>query len=299
VNKEIKNSKKKLLNHPKIMEYLFNKPIIKTTNLKMALDFVKGYYIKDVRVDKIMISEIECLFLEICHYMNQYYYIYRKYREHISKYIRHNNSKIYLDRQLPLVPNIYPKQIVKTLQRLKINYITQWTFKNEEEHTNAREIEPYYFEINLEVDFYCCLFFKKRMILFAINCLPANTTISYLKWYYLCQMNIHLLVVLPNEYNSSPNTIREFIEKISESDLPIIMGTNPITNVSCDIRLNIFYDNYMRNHIIYVKHYDNHSENEKTSKIYNYIENPDDISYVVPSELNNFISDSTIFFTNK
>lgn len=296
---KIVENKKRILNHPKIFEYLFNKPIIKTSKFKEALDFANEYYIRKIILDNKDIIEIEGLFLIVWNDMERYIYIYRKYSVYISKYTSYKNPKIYLDKQLPFIPKKYPKYIHEILEKYNISYINQWSFLHEDHRNDAREIEPYSFGINLDLDFYCCLIRNNRMTQFAIDIYHHRSMFNPIKWYYLCQMNIHFLVLLPDIIDRISKIINVFINKIVDSDFPVLMGINYFADINCDIRLKLFYDNYMHNHITCVKYYKQHNndETEDLKKLTNYVKNPDDTAYEIQFDFDKFISENTNIFT--
>lgn len=260
------DDKKVILNHPKMLEYLFGGPIIKRDNLIDAIKVTPDICVPII-LSKNQAQEIELWFISALNSMEQYGKLFVNYYKIIKKYTAEKGSKINFNKQIPstgLIISSNINKIMDILYKLNICYVIDWSFKNEDEYVNAALAKPYYFGMRIKIDFLGCIFIKtqeyltNKMVLFAIiydyNSKQFDKD-DHLKQYYLRQMNIHLLRL--NSKLDLVSEIKKFIRKIKKSKT-YVLSNGLATPIGLDVgdELKLFYQNYDYNHTIYMKYYD-------------------------------------------
>ena len=81
------------MNHPKILEYLFQKTLNKNNNLEEAKNKLENEFYS-VKLDNTQKEEIESLFLTMIGMMEKYDLLLLKYKELTKNYIKSTSSKI-------------------------------------------------------------------------------------------------------------------------------------------------------------------------------------------------------------
>lgn len=255
--------KKEMLNHPKVIEYLFHKSISKFTSIKKATKLMQNDYVKNVELGSVDISKIDSYFVLIQDMREKYILAYEQYQKCLAEYKSITKSKMKPEHNLPYTPNISPTflKISDILDSYKTNHIMKWSFFVKAEANSLAKVTPYNFDLNFEVDFYGSMINKENrmvqfVILFDTNKIDYQ---DYLKQLYLATMNIHLLRL--NSELELKTEIKSFLKKILKTDEYTIC--NPLPSITfkkkenADIKekLEIFYENFQPNHIIYLKYY--------------------------------------------
>lgn len=263
-----------MLNHPRILEYLFHRPLIKNNNN------TESYPILLTSVES---QEIQSLFITLMDYNEGYYKMYRQYSKLKNDPKVNSQSINNLDKNLPLCDlslSLNMQLITAILDKLNIDHVINWSFNYSEDHVNSTKIKPYSFDIDgdIRVDFFGCMFIKtksiltKKMIMFAIEYDHMQKKITdrdHLKQYFLRKMNIHLLR-LNNNCNMKA-VIKKFLQKIRQCDNYIIINglaqrTINLDSVCIDSKstakqiIDSFYSNYEYNHCIYLKYHDKYKK---------------------------------------
>lgn len=254
------NEKTNLLNHPKMVEYLFNKPIKKISHLKdLLIDY--NDQIKLVRLEEKEKSKITAYFfvmLEINRYSLQHQKLMDKYPKkikHLLQVAKPKGNKI----KIMDVLNKYEGHN-------KICYLYDWTFLQQGEHLIITKPPTINYENPFIYDFYGVIIHHGQLVHFAIEYdnhhhfdknyeffdeLHIN---DIMKQYILFQMNINLLRL--NKHSDIKTEIRNFFIEIKNTSNYVIKNRiSPIKklfNIEDD-NLVQFCDDYALNHIIYIK----------------------------------------------
>lgn len=282
-------TKKELLNNPKMIEYLFNKSIHKHSDVNTAIKSCTDY-VKDVKLDSVDITSIEGDFFVIQEFREKYKELYSRYRNCLKQYNYLIGSNLDFENKLPYIPKMSKSidKIADILDGYRCNFITKWSFFLEEERHLLNRRIPYSFHLYFEVDFYGCVINNmSRMIQFAVLYDSGNLTYhDVLKEYYLCAMNIHVLRL--NSKLNFKNEIKKFLKKIIKYDEYIIMNSllsrSSFRSSRIKDLLDKFYDSYQYNHINYLKYYSG-KDNTPADFIHNYSEAPADNSYIVTDDV--------------
>lgn len=270
----IEANKKKFLNHPKILEYLFSMPIIERDTISESIKACSNDIIPVILSDKdsmVIDDIITDLYSSIIEYL-------KHYEKFINKLNILDMTSEAIISLLPFVPNNSNKhiEIKTTLKESSIlYYIEQWSFTVCDKYINARKPIPYIYKSSLTVDYFVLAEnMKNEIILFAIEFDKKKNVDTYLKQYYLRQMNIHLLYL--DNKSDIKKKIKSFIIKIlknttyiiSNGYIPKKIKTNKSDNIIT--RLRLFSHDYNHNHNVYLKYYS---------------------SKILPDNFNNVISD--------
>ena len=300
--------KQELLNHPKIIEYLFKKPIKQYANIQVAYELIQESYVEKIKMSTLDKTKINSSFLVSSNYMKKYIDVYTKYQKLITHYTN-NNKKMHFKKP-PFAPKISSHliKIINVLDDLDdVEYIPFWSFHYMEEYLDAEEKKPFNFNCNLIYDFYCCLFVSKKMIQFVIKWDGPNINSTDI---YALQLNMHILKL--DKKSNLKKDIANFIKKISKSHQYIVQhnSTSLINNLDYDDFDNSyeeFINDYQYNHHLYIKYYsrinlldENNSESENDSEsddILNYSEKADDHGYAVNNDILKSIMRKKFIFT--
>ena len=290
--------KKALLNYPKVVQYLFNKPIKKCTKLS---DLLVNY---ECTVKKICISdtqklELSCMFDVLNESLYRHTIFEKKYTNSLKKYSSITRRKLNIDKfdYLPKFTDLSKKHklISQMLDNIaakySLYYIYRWCFSNN--NLDSKEIPE---EIKLEqdfvYDFYVTFVYKNRLIQFVIEYDGAEHFIGdaeihindLFKQYVLFQMNIHLLRL--NKKTNIQKSIRGFIKKIISGNEYVISnridGLEDYFTNEINDDIITFFNNYKHNHIVCLRAMDTNdfmSDDEDLSNpknIPNYVDDPDD-----------------------
>lgn len=256
--------KKLLLNHPKIIEYLFNKPSI---NILSISDLVCNYdsYIRIVRLEYADTKIINSNFIILLETLRLYSIKYGIYKKNKSKHLKLN----YLPN---IFNNSYQQTIMKNLDKLEyqniISYVYKWSFKQKGEHTSLIKSATINIHHSHIYDFYGIIINYSQMNQFVIlydddthfdNKLDSFTKIHVNDIYVqfvLFQMNIHLLRLTKN--SNIKKEIFNFVKIIKNTTNYItinpIKPEHKIFKKSIEIfELQEFSHDYNYNHIIFNK----------------------------------------------
>ena len=251
--------KKKLLNNPKMLEYLFYRPIHKIDNLADIDKKTSDDYFNPTIVSEDQKKIIQELLFHMRCKMLEYISNYEIYKTEISK-------KSLKDAPITVNFTSSIDKIGCILHDLEIDFVYNWTFKQREEYLNPYDVKPYNFETDTPVDYYGCYFSQNKktynMYQFAIiyDSKSKRLTINdYLEQYYLKKMNVHLLrLVNGSDFNAE---IKYFFKKILNGKHYVIRNALGI-DFKKDIsnKLEKFYQDYDYNKVIYLKYYRKHEE---------------------------------------
>lgn len=253
------DDRKIILNHPKILEYLFAKPITKRDNLIDAIKTTDNIF-SSIILSKNHANEIQLLFISALKSIEQYRKLYIEYHK-----LTKTGSEIIFNKYIPfrIHSSTIFYRIMDILDELNICYIINWSFKRIDKYVNAALIKPYCFNLDIKIDFLGCVFVKtkdfltQKMILFAIiydNAKRFNK-FDYLKEYYLRRMNIHLLRI--NSEMDLMLEIKKIIHKIKKNETYVLLNGLTIPHeIDVSSELKLFYQNYDYGHDIYMKYYD-------------------------------------------
>lgn len=265
--------KKSFMNHPKVVEYLFNKPIIKIYSTK---DILSDYdnIIRPIPLGGRKANVASGLFVML-EMLERYTISCEQYENCIKKYIAATNRKpnFIKIRYLPLISELSnnEKLILKTLSRLEdkyeLEYIYKWSFVSEGEHLNLSSKIPIKYSQEFVYDFYGISTYNDKLTQFVIEYsrenLAGEHVIDVMKQYMLYQMNVHLLRL--TRESDIKTEIKNFIKKIiNTKEYVIVNGIKPISKLfigRTNDELVRFYDDYQYNHIAYLK-------NPKRNEIY-------------------------------
>lgn len=245
--------KKAILNNPKIIEYLFNQPIIKRNDLALAIESLSDEF-SPVRIDALHVAEIECKFIEIMQTTTYYIYISSVYKKLT------NDKRL----QMTIRQTSVMTKLSEVLDKFKVSHVYDWSFKLEEERLTAMNVCPYNFDFDLKVDIYGCIFKRSetcKMYQFAIiydSKFKKLTTNDYQIQYYLHQMGIHLLRL--NRRSKPTAEIKYFLKLVLKTGKYIIrhgLAIKSKINVTED-----FHRNYEFNRKIYLKNYSKHKNDD-------------------------------------
>ena len=258
------NEKKNLMNHPRIVEYLFNKPNGKVSSINdLLIDYDSS--LKIVRLEKKDSIAITSYFFVMTETLKRYSIVSDLYEKNI-KNIDSNKKKIlkqpnYLPRISTLSTN--EKKVMDILNKLEFKYrlsfIHKWNFTQEGEHVNILKKATINYEQNFVYDFYGILINHGQLIQIVIECSESTQTNDLVKQYILFQMNVNLLRL--NAQNDIYTQINAFLKKIKNTTKYIIhnpikphfIGQKIIFDNATRDNLHQFLNDYHYNHIIYLK----------------------------------------------
>lgn len=240
--------KYKYINHKRIIEYLFNKPLEK----------ISTNYESTVRLVRLELSDptfISCKF-DIMHtLLSNYSEKHKNYVRLCKKYYGEAKSM-----NINYLPTVYElshqeKNIMKILDLIeskvpnKFKYIYKWNFMVEGEDNNIVKLPTVNYQQPFVYDFYGVTMWHNQLVQFVILFDNDNSQTDIEKQYILHQMNIHLLRL--NRKSNFKKDIISFIKRIRNSTEYIIQGAlKPSTKV---IDFPLFDDDYEYNHKIYLK----------------------------------------------
>ncbi|MEM3062950.1 MAG: hypothetical protein QW303_05340 [Nitrososphaerota archaeon] len=232
--------KKTLLNHPKMIQYLFNKPM---KNVITAKDLATqtNYPVRKIFVGEEEKMEIFCIFNVLNEELYRYNLLYNKY---VNK--TNQKSKIRVLTFLPILSQVSSsdRRIIRTLEDLSKSYCLcytyQWSFG----------------EQKLVHDFYVILVHKNRLIQFVIEHRIENDVEDIVRQYILFQMNVHLLRLVDKK--QIKKRIVKFVDKLTKTNHYLVvhgreMDQKNIANILRNEYFITFRRNYQHNHIIYLK----------------------------------------------
>lgn len=245
--------KKTLLNHHKMIEYLFNKPLehlVQPNNIKYDSS------VKIVRLPKNAIIEITSHFFILLETQRRFDLIVQLYEKQLD-------------------PKMIPKQmisddhaldekkfIMKILDKyefkFKLSYVYNWNFKQNGEHLSLAKLPTVNMEQQFVYHFYGILINHGQMVQFVIEYDPIKMNrheqqVAVIKQQILFQKNIHLLRL--NQKMNLQKEIVYFLRKIKYAISYTIH--NPIKTNVINKRIiqemELFTSNYQYNHLIYLK----------------------------------------------
>ncbi|MEM0353957.1 MAG: hypothetical protein QXW79_00110 [Thermoplasmata archaeon] len=283
IYKNYENEKKTLLNHPKMIQYLFNRPIKKVINAK-DLAIQTNYPIRKIHIEKEEEMEIFCIFNVLNEELYRYNLLYNKY---VNK--TNQKSKIKVLTYLPILTHLSSndRKIIQTLEELSkkysLSYTYHWTFGKQ----------------NLMHDFYIILVHNNRLIQFVIDHRIGCEVDDIVRQYILFQLNVHLLRLVDRK--QIKKNIIKFVDKLTKTHHYLVLHEKKINqkNISNILQNKCFISfckDYQRNHIIYLKMKrsdDNFSDEDSDTSIIN---QPVDIFSVVSQETFKKLTGKRIIF---
>jgi len=189
--------KKKFLNHPKIVEYLFNKPLKPIANLKDLSKIKFDPEMKPVRLEPNSMIQFDS----------------RLFPMNVQLQTNLSKQQILIDNILCLNENKY-----------QFTYISKWTFLQKGENNFIYQLPTVNYEQDFIYDFFGATSNHSRLILFAIVFEPDSSSNEFLKQFMLQQMNVNLLRLNPK--SNFKKEIVAFIKIIKQSLNYVIV--NPI-----------------------------------------------------------------------
>ena len=242
------DQKKTLLNHPKIVEYLFNNSSI---NICCPNDLVFDHDpdIRLVRLDDTDSEYIKLLFFNLIESLTSY----------SSEY---DNKRIPSRVKINYLPNLFDldshhRAVMKILDKLEsqqISYVYQWSFTQEGKHLSTSRAATVNFTNETIFDFFGVSIYHSKMDLFVIQLNSGNHVDNIFMEFMLAQMNVHFLR-LKSKSNIN-NEIINFFKKIRKTTERInIHPSKPITKIMTKEMPNIsqFSIDYNYNHKIYLR----------------------------------------------
>lgn len=329
IYEKISEEKKTLLNHPCIMKYLFDQPIITRDNIIEAHNSIIHDSLPIVKLTSIARTSIEMSFLTLYQLSIDYY---KKYTELSTKLSQKYDIKLekYIVTPKPRI-NTATRKIMKVLNESNIDYIPNFSFKLLDQHTNICQKKPYIFKSELDINILGYIRadinkISQRLVLFAIIFDTATTTSDimrqYIKHFILRKMNIHLLRL--NDESNIKKEVTAFIKMvhISQKYLGIntvkynLLGKKYMTadTLKSSVMLKSlhkFYDDYIYNHNLYLNYhydYDNEPEilidngektiNKKKRKDESNDDEPGDTSVVMTTDIFKKMAHSNILLSD-
>ncbi|AUL79942.3 hypothetical protein QJ857_gp0217 [Tupanvirus soda lake] len=265
---EVFNEEKKyLMNQPKMIEYLFNKPMRKINCLRDLLQIDYDSTIKTVRMEKKDTIAITSNFFLMSETLKRYSAVYQIYEKNTQE--NHHIKFDYLpsSHHFSLVEQTVMKILDKYEYKYKISYLYKWNFMTEGEHLVLTKQPTINFELPFVFDFYGILINHGQMVQFVIECdFPTKSDnnnhtqnkhiTDIIKQYILLQMNINLLRINPQ--SNIEKEIVNFMRKIKNTTKYIIQ--NPIKpavhlfdSKTPNDDLEAFCKDYDYNHVVYLK----------------------------------------------
>jgi hypothetical protein len=267
------------LNHKRIVEYLFNKPLKKVLSYYNLISVDYESSIKLVRLELNGTTEFDDYFGSMNNFLYDFSEKYDLYEKYIKIYEQQYNkifNKLLKFDYLPVLSklNVHEKNIMQILDGInnmmedKFHYIYKWNFIVEGEYTNLMKLSTVNYQQSFVYDFYGITMWHDQLVHFVIL-FDADSHFDssdekfdkihhddILRQYMLCQMNIHLLRL--NKKSNLKREIISFIKKISTSTMYIIQGKiKPIARLfqSKEVidELALFKEDYEYNHVIYSK----------------------------------------------
>jgi hypothetical protein len=267
------------LNHKRIVEYLFNKPLEKVSSYYNLMAINYDSSVKLVRLEKKGSTEFDYYFSLLNKNFNNFSDKYDLYEKYIKIYEQQHdknfNNLLKFD-YLPVLSKstIHERKIIQILNGIydaiddKYHCLYKWNFMVEGEYTNLMKLPTVNYQQSFVYDFYGITLWHNQLVQFVIlfdDDSHFDSTVEtfekihhddILKQYMLYQMNIHLLRL--NKRSDLKKEIYSFIKRIRISTKYIIEGkikpisrffqSNKIIN-----ELVLFKEDYQYNHLIYLK----------------------------------------------
>ena len=265
-------TKKELINHPKIIEYLFNKPIDKISKLSDLLIDYDSLITKIVLLDNKDFDQLKSYFDTLCLLLVVYSEKHDEYEKCLGQ-IKTTSNKFSKINYLPKISDLSTnkQKIMAILDKLesqkKILYVNQWSFIQEGKNVSLSKMATVNYQHSFVYDFFGMIFTRGQMILFMIQYDDSthfdtsaekiidihitDLTIQYI----LFRINIHLLRL--NKKSNFKEEIDAFLNRIKTSTHYVIQNPiRPIVKLFGDKvndELVQFSKDYKYNHIIALK----------------------------------------------
>ena len=191
--------RRSFLSNPVVIKYLFSKPLINKQECRLTDH--KMIYCGSTESEK-----VEMILMAMVKFSEDYQLI-------ISKDVK-NKVEYPMDNKFRTK---YHSMISDLLFQKRIDYSFNFDFELTGQRLSADDKEPYSFQMDINVDFICCMRlntiddFTKQIIFFAIDHGRTKKNI-FEKIYQLSQFNIHYLVITTPDHISEK--IDRFISKI-------------------------------------------------------------------------------------
>lgn len=212
-----------LLNHKKIVEYLFNKQMNEVRTLKQLLDIKYNDPVKIIRLTDTNRCQIDVTMSTLLGLHNNYA---EKYENNKQK----NGEKIkYLVTDMTKNEIKIMNYLEKYIEKYdKIAYVYNWNFKIEGEDTSLLKIPSVNYQNNQNYSFYGVTLFHNQLVQFIIIYDEDNENneekhiMNIINQYMLLQMNINLLRL--NKKTDAKKEINIFINKIKNTTEYVIQN---------------------------------------------------------------------------
>lgn len=267
------------LNHKRIVEYLFNKPLEKTLSYYDLTLINYDSSVKSVRLELENDTELDNHLVPMNKFLSDYSSEYETYEKYTKIYeLQYNKSfnRLIKFDYLPIESKLSlpEKNIMHILDRIekamkyKFHYVYKWNFMTEGENTSLFKLPTVNYQQSFIYDFYGITMWRNQLAQFVIlfdDDSHFDSSIKdfvkihrddIMKQYMLYQMNIHLLRL--NKRSDLKKEIISFVRKIRNSTEYVTEGKiKPIARLfqSKDIidELVLFRQDYEYNHVIYLK----------------------------------------------
>jgi hypothetical protein len=247
IEDKINDEKELILNNKKMVEYLFNKPLMKIEKWTNRDDVIRNVFMSNSDSVKLTLNLFTIMEL------------YRQYQDTYDSY--HNNKSINVKPKRNLLwkkLSVNERYIFRLLYKLedkyKISFMFKWSFQQEGDHTSTMKAATVNFDGDLEYDFYVIMIYDNRLIQFVIEYDKSDDDRSNdsFKEYCLFQMNIHLLRL--NNKSNIKKEIVNFIRTIRSTKTYVTKNCieREMIDVSDEV-LEQFESDYKYNHVIYLK----------------------------------------------
>lgn len=272
-------NRRKLLNHKRFIDYLFNKRPITTDAYNMPLTYNQYKNENIVKIVRMKIptaknkerAEIESLMFLIGANLEDWSITYAETQKYLNMA---EIKKIY--KQMPMISQMTKPQAqiwdILTKYRDKmgyLSYVPKWTFVQLDAQSEPTRSSTIMYKQKFVYDFFGTVTQHNHLIMFVIlydNATHFDTThkdyakihqIDIYKQHILFQLNVHLLRI--NARHDTETEISTFLDALIGSTTYIVQNPiKPIYNLfkNSDIltaNFNMFVENYKFNHKLYFK----------------------------------------------
>jgi hypothetical protein len=251
--------KHELVNHQKIIEYLFNKSTQKITKIK---DLIVDYdsTIKTVRLEETDKNAIIVNFMTMNGLFDKYMDLYKK-----SVYAQKMN--LFHLKQQTRERQIINKILYKCENHFKLSYVPNWSFEIKGEHTSLSKRPTVNLEQKYVYDFFGMTMNHGQLVLFVIefddefnNYTNEQHVNDIFRQHTLFQLNINLLRLdkksdFRKEIVGFLKRIRNTTEYVIQNPMKaIVKAFNTLPASVMKEKMDQFVTDYEYNHLIYLKY---------------------------------------------
>jgi hypothetical protein len=308
INKEYCDQIQILMSNPKMIKYMYYKPIRKIYSLHdliMDYDCTVNLVLVDENEDTPIIDTVDTIVDILDSYRASYFNYKEIYdqistfrNQHVQKQLSINNWRLMpLNSTFSRNQHIVRRILDKLVKKYKFFYIKHWSFTNDLNQPGG-----------LIYDFYGIFIHNGVLVQFVIecdnddhfNCRSSKFTSIHIndiiKQYYLFQINVHLLRL--NNKSDAKHIVPRFLKTIANTQQYVIWNKiraipGLFTSRSKNDDLMRIYNNYVENHNNYLK-MDKRADLEENvvydpKKDINFTSEPADIGFTVSDGVINSI----------